>query len=239
MNKKNEWENSFLRKENFLFYPSEEIIRFVSKYIRKQIGIKEFTDVASDLLNKPILDLGCGIGRHVIYCNQIGLRAYGIDLSDNAIDFAVNWAKNEGMINPYSQIIQGDIIELPWPDSYFNYAISHGVLDSMPFAIARKACEELSRAMKKNGLFYCDLITKNNSIDDLGYAKENVVPKNTQNTNPQHEVGTVQSYFNTSKINNLIDGLFSIEECKLIIKQEKFTSNKDARFHLVLSNIKA
>ncbi len=33
-NKKEFWEESYLKKDNFVFYPHEEVIRFFSKYIR-------------------------------------------------------------------------------------------------------------------------------------------------------------------------------------------------------------
>lgn len=53
--KKDNWNNSYKNRDNFIFYPHEEIIRFVSKYIRKRIGIDEFMDLNS--MNK-CLDLG-------------------------------------------------------------------------------------------------------------------------------------------------------------------------------------
>ena len=43
--------------------------------------------------------------------------------------------------------VQSDARKLPWPDGFFTHAVSHGVLDSMPFEIARDACRELARAM--------------------------------------------------------------------------------------------
>ncbi len=44
-NLRDKWEESYRRKENFVFYPHEELIRFVSKYIRKRIGLDEWKDV--------------------------------------------------------------------------------------------------------------------------------------------------------------------------------------------------
>jgi len=40
------WEESYRRGDNFVFYPHEEVIRFVSKYIRKRVGLNEFVDAA-------------------------------------------------------------------------------------------------------------------------------------------------------------------------------------------------
>ena len=64
--KTDEWNDSFLRRENFLFYPQEEVVRFIAKYVRKRRG---YDDVTVGLAPKPlrVLDLGCGIGRHLKY----------------------------------------------------------------------------------------------------------------------------------------------------------------------------
>lgn len=44
-NLRDKWEESYRRKENFVFYPHEELIRFVSKYIRKRTGLAQWTDI--------------------------------------------------------------------------------------------------------------------------------------------------------------------------------------------------
>lgn len=43
-NNRAEWNSSYENRDNFVFYPHEEIIRFVSKYIRKRVGLDEFHD---------------------------------------------------------------------------------------------------------------------------------------------------------------------------------------------------
>jgi len=98
----------------------------------------------------------------------MGLNAYGIDLSDVAIWTAREWGEQQQLPEPEKRILQGDIRELPWNDGFFQYAVSHGVLDSVSFKIAREACIELARVMSVGGLFYCDLI----SGDDSGHARE-------------------------------------------------------------------
>ena len=52
-NNKQAWEKSYLRGDNHVFYPHEEVIRFVSKYIRKRVGFNEFLDMASPMLPPP------------------------------------------------------------------------------------------------------------------------------------------------------------------------------------------
>lgn len=222
-----EWEDSYHRRDNFLFYPHEEVIRFVSKYIRKRIGFGEFHEVVNCCPPPKVLDLGCGIGRHTIYCHEMGLDAYAVDLSEQAVRLAVKWAKEQGMDNPERKIIQGDVRNLPWEDNYFNFVLSHGVLDSMHFNIAQAACLELSRVLVKGGLFYCDLVSGDNSAHAREFADEEIVGES-------HEKGTVQSYFNFTKIYELIQGLFEIEEAILVRRENLLAGGYSSRYHLVL-----
>jgi len=229
-NRKDAWDRSYDNRDNYVFYPHEEVIRFVARFIRKRIGLDEFRDVTSDAASLRVLDLGCGIGRHVLYLNELGLRAYGIDLSSSALNTARLWAERRGVTEPELFFVQGDIRKLPWPDRYFRFAVSHGVLDSMPFDIARAACVELSRKMTDDGLFYCDLISGDDSAHVRGFCGEEVVTT-------EHELGTVQSYFNMARIEELIEGAFVINECTLIRRENVVSGAYTSRYHLVLRNI--
>jgi SAM-dependent methyltransferase len=226
-NNQAEWDRSYRNRDNFVFYPHEEVIRFVSKYIRKRTGLDESRDVVPDAGHTRVLDLGCGIGRHVIYCHEMGLESFGVDLSAEAIQVAVEWAARRGIPDPRSRIMQGDIRRLPWEDGFFRCAVSHGVLDSMPFDIARAACTELARVMAAGGLVYCDLISGDDSAHAREYSGEEVVTTS-------HERGTVQLYFNLQKIHALVGGLFEIVECILIRREEVVHGGYSSRYHLVL-----
>lgn len=229
-NSKTEWDNSYENRDNFVFSPHEEVIRFVSKFIRKRIALNEFRDVAPGSDHGRVLDLGCGIGRHVIFCHEMGLDAYGVDLSDAAIRVARDWAEQKDVPEPGKRILQGDVRCLPWDDGFFRYAVSHGVLDSMPFEIACAACVELARVMPIGGLFYCDLI----SGDDSQHAREF---SGEETVTTAHEQGTVQLYFNLAKILSMIDGVFEINECNLIRRENVLRGGYTSRYHLVLKRI--
>jgi SAM-dependent methyltransferase len=177
-----------------------------------------------------MLDLGCGIGRHVIYCHELGLDVYGVDLSDAAVRVAREWAAKKDMVRPEDRICQGDIRSLPWADGFFRYSVSHGVLDSMPFEIARSACLELSRVMSVGGLFYCDVISGDDAWHAREFSGEEIVAT-------KHEHGTVQLYFNLAKIHSMIDSVFEIEECTLIRRENVLRRDYTSRYHLILRRI--
>lgn len=227
MNQEKEWNDSYERRENFVFYPHEEVIRFFSKYIRKRIGIDDFRDIVPFTTPPKILDLGCGIGRHIVYANSMGADAYGIDLSESAVKTAWAWAQKEGLVQYREKIKQGDITQLPYPQNFFNYVLSHGVLDSMSFETAKEAVREVARVLKLEGLFYCDVVSGDDSSHFREYDKEEMVQT-------EHEQGTIQSYFNFAKIRSMIDALFEIVECQLVKRESVLSTQSTARYHLVL-----
>lgn len=40
--KKQYWEESYKRQENFMFYPKEESVKFLNRFIRKKIGFNSY-----------------------------------------------------------------------------------------------------------------------------------------------------------------------------------------------------
>ena len=226
----NAWENSYKKFDNFLFYPHEEIVRFVSKYIRKKIGFSKFINSKGYIQDSKILDIGCGIGRHLVFAYEMGLEPYGVDISNTAIKFAKEWLNKKGFNTQDKHLMCGDIRKLKWHDSFFDYAVSHGVLDSMSLNISNDSCKEIARVMKKDSLFYCDLISGEDSLHPNGFYGEEVI-KN------EHEKNTIQLYFNTELIKKFFEPFFKIETCKIIKNYDLFTNNYHSRFHLILRKI--
>lgn len=226
------WDSSYARGDNFLFYPNEELIRFAARYIRKQTGLTTFRPLPPFADAAPRwLDLGCGIGRHVIFGHQIGCAVYGIDLSAQAIALARDWATRSGIPDPATRLVVGSVSNLPWADGYFDVVVSHGVLDSMPLTIAQQAVGEVARILRKDaavsGLFYCDLIAAPDALDSAATPGETVITT-------AHETGTIQSYFNRAKIHDLLDSIFDTLECVLVRRRNMDTNLETSRFHLVL-----
>lgn len=124
------------------------------------------------------------------------------------------------------KIIVADITKLPYENEYFDFMLSHGVLDSMPFEIAKKGMTELHRCLNNKGKIYFDLISDTDSSFN-GRALECVVKGN-------HETNTIQSYFNESRIGELLQDLFSINEMQLSTKVDLLSNQEQSRWLLVV-----
>lgn len=225
-NQKEQWEESYRKKDNFVFYPHEEIIRFFSKYIHKRTGFDSL-DKKHNLATKPkVLDLGCGIGRHIIFSNAMQAEAYGIDLSQSAIDIAIEWAKKENISGPEKRIVQGDITNMPFENNFFDFIISHGVLDSMSEENCQNAIIDSHRVLKDGGYFYCDLISGDDSYHNTNFCGEEVVQT-------EHEKDTIQLYFNNSFIEKMFSKYFEPVE-KILVKRESLLIGQyTSRYHIV------
>jgi SAM-dependent methyltransferase len=221
------WEASYGRLENHLFWPHEEVVRFMSRHVRRRIGPSEYVDVLADMGPAPrLLDLGCGIARHVVFAEQMGFEGYGLDHSTTAIAKAREWLAHEHP-SAVERVVVGDVRRLPWPSGYFAAAVSHGVLDSMAFDLALRAVDEVRRVLMPSGLFYCDLVHADGHSKSLGEAEETLVEDD-------FERGTVQSYFDEQRLKKLFAGRLEVVEQTLVTHRSALDGQGSSRWHLVL-----
>jgi ubiquinone/menaquinone biosynthesis C-methylase UbiE len=220
------WDDSYARRENHVFYPGDEAVRFVSRYIRRRTGLCEFQDVLPDAQGSKVLDVGCGIGRTLVFGTHMGLRMHGTDLSANAVAVAREWLESVGEAEVEERVVAGDIRSLPWADGFFDHAISDSVLDSMPFQIAQAGMSEIARVVRQGGYFYCSLISGDESGKDPQFCGELVVTG-------VHEQNTIQSYFNKTKIRRLVEPLFEIVSCALHEVRDDSNKSHHGRWHVV------
>ncbi len=194
------WDQVYSKNFMTMWYPNEDIIRFCSRLVQKQLTHDKF-DVKRAA--ESMLDLGCGNGRHAMYFARQGFKAAGIDVSDQAVAWASDWANREGLEVDFRV---GDIRELPFADRSFDVVVSHGVLDHVPMETAQKAVSEVHRVLRPNGLFYCDL----RSTEDFEYGVGEQAGLNTFVVSDGYEQGLVQHFFSRAETEELFDGLFRI-----------------------------
>lgn len=225
--KKDKWDASYKNKDNFVFYPHEEVIRFVSKYIRKRVGDKNYIDKKDFEKNPKVLDFGCGIGRHVRLCDEFGLDAYGFDLSDEAILRAKEISRERESLS--NKFLVADITQLPYHDRFFDFMLSHGVLDSMPFEIAKKGINELHRTINDNGIIYFDVI----DVEDMSFSADSF----EQVVTSDHENGTVQTFFDKNRILELLQNKFNILELYKVKKEDQLGNAVMSRYHVIVQKV--
>jgi len=161
---------------------------------------------------KKILDLGCGSGRHLVYFAKLGYDVCGIDMSPVAIQLSREWLANEGL---KAEVHCEDMRRLPWPDNFFDAAISVQVIEHNPLEQIRKIIEEIHRVMHTSGYFFA-MVKKYPPPDN--WQKGNFVRRDHHLYAPTEgtEKGVVHYFFTKDELNEAFAGfdIIDIKECK-------------------------
>ena len=90
------------------------------------------------------LDIGCGTGFFLKAALNAGLDAYGIEISQEALDFSRH-------IAPQAHLVLGSGEQLPFPDAMFDYIVFGGTLEH--FLDPDKGLQEAARVAKPDATF--------------------------------------------------------------------------------------
>lgn len=108
-----------------------------------------------------LLDVGCGVGRHMVYLGGRGFRVAGLDVSPGGIDLAAQACAGRG-ITFEGQV--SDMTTLPWPDGTFDGALSTSTIHHHRRADVIRALDEVRRVLKPGGSFLVDFPSTNTTV---------------------------------------------------------------------------
>ncbi|MBI3636427.1 MAG: class I SAM-dependent methyltransferase [Candidatus Rokubacteria bacterium] len=188
--------------DDLAWYPNEQVVRFVAKYLRKRTGVDAWR---VQYPARPILDLGCGTGRHVKMFAEQGFEVHGVDISFVSLRLGVTWMTSLGLP---ARFVAASTGHLPYATHSFDVVVAHGVLDHMTTADACRTVEEVERVLRPGGLFYVDLISKR----DSGFGRGVEVEPDTFIVPEGIEAGAVQRFFDEASVAALLDGKFMIAD---------------------------
>jgi len=124
-----------------------------------QWNIWPFTEVISALLNlsrenevldKTVLEIGCGVGNNIIPIAKLGYEAYGIDISELAILEAKKRSLQE---NVRIEFTSGSVEKLPYESNFFSFVIDRSVLTCTTPEVITQSLDEILRVLKPGGIF--------------------------------------------------------------------------------------
>lgn len=225
------WEESYLNGDNRTYWPLEEMIRFLARHVVKRIDFDRLIWRNGFQRGSTLLDFGCGAGRHLKFGLELGFDVFGIDLSENAISYARKWLEREHP-NEFKaeQLSYGEHAFENLGDRKFEVIISASCLDSMPFSDAKRFVKRFREKIKSHGVFLFDVISGDETGRPTGFAGEVIVEDSIEN-------GTIQSYFNREKIDELLSGNFKIIERVLLRAEDDVRAHYSGRYFIACSPI--
>lgn len=139
-NTPSEWAECLGLKSCELIFSTSEQLRF-DRFCQKDVVWQEMRERIK--LNETLIDAGCGMGQWVCYCRKHGIKADGLDYSQEMVS-----ALNANF--PTINWVQGPIQKIPLNDNSYNHLISWGVVEhdsNGPLT----ALQEFYRILKKDG----------------------------------------------------------------------------------------
>jgi len=153
MQSSKEWDKYYNEnKNNKPFVPESFIARiFLSKRPIKLLDSYNFKD-------KKILDVGCGDGRHIDFCNKLGFSSYGIEVSESK----VNELRRKFPCNEFKIGISGNI---GYDSNFFDYLMA---VNSIYYLdendTLEKNIHECSRVLQDGGVFIASFVGQNHFV---------------------------------------------------------------------------
>jgi tellurite methyltransferase len=163
------WDNLWQDKERQALWskPDSDVLSLIPKLKREKV--------------RRVLDLGCGVGRHVVLMAKHGFEVCALDSSQCAIEHCQNRVRTEGV---QATIEHGDMAKLTYPNSFFDFVLAWNVIYHATRKRMVVTLDEVRRVLRRDGIFYLTL----NSTRNKNCGKGTEVEDNTYD-NPEKEDG--------------------------------------------------
>ncbi len=114
---------------------------FFGRFLNSLVNLYRAAWIAWVIKPKNCLDVGCGTGLLVKNLRKFGIEAYGIEISQYALDRA------DKQVKPYLKF--GDITKIPYEADTFDVVVTFDVLEHLERSKLRRAIDESVRVSRK------------------------------------------------------------------------------------------
>lgn len=197
---------NYSRKQSFLKYPADWIIRFHDMYLKRELPTGK------------VLDFGCGSGNNSIFFVEKGYDVYGIDIAEAALPLIEEVFKDKNLkyeVRDKFKIISPDSTRLPFEDNFFDFILSNQVLYFFPSQESIKdICREFLRCLRPGGIvFFTMMGPKNYYIKEYTKKVHNGKIHEVAIKTPGHRLDGLRQYIYLVENENELKKIFSDFKC--------------------------
>lgn len=192
------WNKTF-KERNPTLYPHDSVVSFIFRNIPDHKPKNKVN----------VLDIGCGGGNNLFFVAEMGLNAYGIDGSENAIKIANRRFKDKKLS---AQLFIGDFIELPYESNFFDMVIDRHSLCCTDKIDIQRTIDEVKRVLIPGGVFFSLSYSDDHTSSLNGIKTKNGITKGI-NKGSLQGFGDL-SFFSQKEIENLFSKGFKINSLR-------------------------
>lgn len=144
--------------------------RFIPEYaegVMKAEHMHRYQYITELIKGRIVLDAACGDGYGTDIIAANALKAYGIDISNEAIDIAKNKYKSDNL-----EFITSSISILPFEDASFDVVVSFETIEHVDEETQRHFLNEVKRILKTDGILIMSTPNKLVYSDIPGYKND-------------------------------------------------------------------
>ncbi len=161
-----------------------------------------------------VLDIGCGLGRHVHLFAKYGYQVLGLDVALSAL----RNTRQSTISNSPVQLANGDVSTLPIKSGSFSLALAWRMLHLNRRKQIEISLREIERVLRPNGIVMCSVRSTINSLYYQAKDSGHEVEQNTFVMKSENIHGLTYHFFSLDEVNQLFSKYFniiSIEEQEL------------------------
>ena len=116
-----------------------------------------------------VLDLGCGVGRHLVYLSGQGFEVHGLDISPAGVE---RCQKELAQHQLQATVQVADMFAIPYADQWFDWALSVQVIHHTTADALHQAIQHVRDKLTPGGFFYVTFPPVDNIGADSGRQVE-------------------------------------------------------------------
>lgn len=125
-------------------------------------GLGTLAAAMQDLGMRRVLDLGCGMGRHLVFLARRDFEMYGADIDSYRLARAQIWLKLEEL---FVRLTVADMEDLPYPSGFFDAVISMYVIHRNLMDGIHRTVAEVRRTLRPGGWFFAAVSAQGHLIE--------------------------------------------------------------------------